>query len=53
MLTPEQLAAMLAVSTKTVYRRWEEWGLKAYRIGGSLRFRKTEVTKWIEGNALS
>lgn len=52
MLSPDQLATLLAVSTKTVYRRWKEWGLKAYQIGGSLRFKRTEVNKWIEGNAL-
>lgn len=52
MLTVDQLATELAVSPKTIYRRWHEWGLKAYRIGGSLRFKRTEVTRWIERNAL-
>ena len=52
MLSPEQLATLLAVSTKTVYRSWRDWGLTGYRIGRALRFQRKEVTKWIEGNAL-
>ena len=52
MLSADQLATELGVSVKTIYRRWEEWGLKAYKFGGCLRFKRTEVRKWIEGNAL-
>lgn len=52
MISPEQLATLLGVSTKTVYRNWREWGLKGYRIGNGIRFRKPEVEKWIEGNRI-
>jgi len=44
----KEVAAMCAVSEKTVYRWIYEGRLKANRIGGSVRIPKTELLKIIE-----
>lgn len=48
LLSPEQVAAQLGFSRKTVYRRWREWGLKERRFGRSLRFAERDVNTLIE-----
>ena len=47
LLTVEELAAYLNVPEKTVYGCWREWGLRAYRVGRGLRFRKRHVEEWL------
>jgi excisionase family DNA binding protein len=47
LLTVEELAGYLGVSTKTVYGCWQQWGLKAYKVGRHLRFRERHVEEWL------
>ena len=49
LLTANEVAAQLGVCPKTVYRRWREWGLKARRLGRTLRFSQRDVNNFIEG----
>lgn len=48
-VTPRQLAIMLQVSTRTLWR-WRSAGrLPApVRLGGAVRWRLDDVTRWIE-----
>lgn len=48
LLSPEQVAELLGVSRKTVYRRHQEWGLPVRPIGRLLRFAERDVTSYIE-----
>jgi len=41
-------AELLDVPTSTLYKRWQEWGLQAYRVGRSLKFRERDVEAWID-----
>ena len=46
MMTTQQVAELLGVSADTVYRLKEKPdGLRAYRVGHSLRFRRDEVER--------
>ncbi len=49
MLTPQELAAFLAVPVATVYR-WnsEGTGPRRVRVGKHVRFRRADVDSWIE-----
>jgi excisionase family DNA binding protein len=49
MLTPQELAAFLAVPVATVYR-WnsEGTGPRRVRVGKHVRFRRADVDAWIE-----
>lgn len=50
-LTIEDLAKYLNYSPAVVYRKWRVWaanGLRVYKIGGTPRFRASEVDQWIE-----
>jgi excisionase family DNA binding protein len=46
-LTLEQVAAFLKASKKTVYRLAQNGEVPAFKLGGSWRFRKAELDKWI------
>jgi excisionase family DNA binding protein len=47
LLTVDELAQYLGVPKKTVYGCWQQWGLKAYKIGRHLRFRERHVEDWL------
>jgi excisionase family DNA binding protein len=47
LMSTRETAERLSVSVKTLYRRWREWGLPAYEVGG-LKFRERDVENWIE-----
>ncbi len=48
MMTTQQVAELLGVSADTVYRLKEKSdGLRAYRVGHSLRFRRDEVETYL------
>lgn len=47
LLTVEEVAAYLGVPKKTVYGCWQDWGLKAYKVGRHLRFRERHVEEWL------
>ena len=47
-MTTQQVAELLGVSADTVYRLKEKPdGLRAYRVGHSLRFRRDEVETYL------
>jgi len=50
MLTAGQVAALLGgdISARTVRAYWRAWGLQAYRVGKHLRWRETDVLRWID-----
>jgi excisionase family DNA binding protein len=48
LLSTEQVAERLGVSRKTVYRHWEEWGLRARPLGRLLRFAERDVDNFVE-----
>jgi excisionase family DNA binding protein len=45
--TVADVAEYLAVSPRTVHRWIKELGLPCYRVGGSLRFRHSEIKTWL------
>jgi excisionase family DNA binding protein len=47
LLTVEEIAQLLRVSTKTVYRLLRRGEIPAHRIGHHWRFDRSEVTRWI------
>ncbi|MGD9857437.1 MAG: helix-turn-helix transcriptional regulator [Planctomycetaceae bacterium] len=53
LISAEQLAEMLQVSTRTLWRLLTHDELvRPVRIGGSTRWRLDEVRQWIEGGCL-
>jgi excisionase family DNA binding protein len=52
LLTAGQVAALLGgdISARTVRAYWRTWGLRAYRVGKHLRWRKTDVLTWIDSH---
>lgn len=48
-MTPDDLAAYLKLNRRTVYRMLEKNELPfAFKVGGSWRFKLTDVDEWIE-----
>lgn len=45
---PEVAELINAKSAKSIYMYVEEYGLPAYRIGGSYKFNRPEVIDWIK-----
>jgi excisionase family DNA binding protein len=48
LLSVEELAHMLQVTTGTVYRLVREDGLPGVRVGGQWRFRRDEFERWLD-----
>ena len=46
-LTLEEVAAYLKASKRTVYRLAQEGKIPAFKLGGSWRFRRAELDRWI------
>jgi excisionase family DNA binding protein len=51
LLSARDVAAILAVSERTIRDNWREWGLPAYRIGRHLRWKERDVYAWIDRQA--
>ena len=49
LLSVEDLARTLQVTTGTVYRLVREDGLPGVRVGGQWRFRREELERWLDG----
>lgn len=43
-----ELAAYLKMAEKTLYRLAAEGSVPGFKVGGSWRFRKGEIDKWIK-----
>ena len=53
-LTMSELAEYLKLAEKTAYRHASEGKIPGFKVGGSWRFRKSEIDRWIseqENNA--
>lgn len=47
-MTIRELAAYLKMAEKTLYRLAAEGSVPGFKVGGSWRFRKSEIDKWIK-----
>jgi excisionase family DNA binding protein len=48
-LTIDETMAFLSVSKNKVEKMIREGSLPAYKIGGDIRFRRSELLEWLEG----
>lgn len=49
-LTLDEVAAYLKAGKRTVYRLAAEGKLPAFKLGGTWRFRRSDLDKWIAVN---
>jgi excisionase family DNA binding protein len=47
-LTIKELASYLKLNEKTAYRLASEGRLPGFKVGGSWRFKRVDLEKWIE-----
>jgi len=47
-LTVKEVAVYLKLAEKTAYRLAAEGKLPGFKVGGSWRFRKTDLQRWID-----
>lgn len=47
-LTIQEVAEYLKLNEKTAYRLASEGKLPGFKVGGSWRFKRTDLEKWIE-----
>lgn len=47
-LTLKELAAYLKLAEKTAYKLAAEGKLPGFKVGGSWRFKETDIARWIE-----
>ena len=47
-MTIREVADYLKLTEKTAYRLAAEGKIPGFKVGGSWRFRKSEIDKWIE-----
>lgn len=48
LITIKQVAEFLNLAEKTVYRMANDGEIPAFKIGGSWRFKRSEVEGWLE-----
>jgi len=53
LLTAKEVASILAVSPKTIYSYVERNLIPHYRIEANVRFRASDVAKWLRGHSHS
>ncbi|EPB5737898.1 helix-turn-helix domain-containing protein [Pseudomonas aeruginosa] len=46
-LTLDEVAAYLKAGKKTVYRLAQQGGIPGFKLGGTWRFRRSELDRWI------
>jgi len=47
-MTIKEVAAYLKLTEKTAYRLAAEGKIPGFKVGGSWRFRRNEIEKWID-----
>ena len=47
-MTIKEVAAYLKLTEKTAYLLAVEGGTSSFKVGGSWRFKKTDIERWIE-----
>lgn len=50
-LTLDEVAAYLKAGKRTVYRFAQNGELPAFKLGGTWRFRRSELERWIDANS--
>jgi len=48
LITPDELADFLKISKSSIYRLVDERKLPFCKVGGSLRFRKNDIDKYLD-----
>ena len=51
-MTVREVAEYLKVKDRTIYRRVANREIPGFKVGGSWRFRRTEIDQWTESNAV-
>jgi excisionase family DNA binding protein len=51
LLTAKEVAAMLRVSSQTLYKMLEQGEIPAVKIGSQWRFDREKIRVWLEGRA--
>ncbi len=46
-LTLKDVAELLKLSEKTIYRLAQQGEIPAFKVGGSWRFRASDIDKWV------
>ena len=52
-LTIKQVAAYLKVADRTIYRLAAANGIPAFKVGGTWRFRQSDIDRWIAAQTKS
>lgn len=47
-MSSQETADYLDINVETLYRRWEQMGLKGYRVLNKLKFRERDIEAWID-----
>lgn len=50
-LTLDEVAAFLKAGKRTVYRFAQNGDIPAFKLGGTWRFRRSELERWIDINS--
>jgi len=50
-LTLDEVAAYLKAGKRTVYRFAQNGDIPAFKLGGTWRFRRSDLERWIDGNS--
>jgi len=50
-LTLDEVAAFLKAGKRTVYRLAQNGEIPAFKLGGTWRFRRSELDGWIDANS--
>lgn len=50
-LTIKELASYLKIAEKTTYRFVSEGRIPGFKVGGSWRFRRSDIESWINSSA--
>jgi excisionase family DNA binding protein len=53
LLTVKEVAALLRVSTQTLYKMLEQGGIPAVKVGSQWRFERGKVRAWLETQGAS
>ena len=51
-MTVREVADYLKVKDRTIYRLVSSGEMPGFKVGGSWRFRKAEIDRWTESNAV-
>ena len=52
-LTVDEVAAFLKAGKRTIYRLAANGTISAFKLGGTWRFRRTDLNAWIESKTVS